>query len=83
MANVRVILILVIMCLIAIFIAQNVSVVQIRFLSWDFFLSRALLVFFTLVAGFIVGWFSGSMLCRNKSKSAKAEKKPEDRGENE
>jgi putative membrane protein len=77
MTNLKVILILILACLLAIFIAQNVAVIQMRFLAWDFFLSRALLVFFTLVAGFIIGWFASSLICWRRSKAAQPDEKPE------
>jgi uncharacterized integral membrane protein len=78
MTNFKIILVLVIACLLAIFIAQNVDQVQIKFLFWDFFISRALLVFFALVGGFIIGWFTSSLLHWRRTKS-KAEPAPEEK----
>jgi uncharacterized integral membrane protein len=83
MTNVKIVLILIIACLLAIFIAQNVDVIQIKFLLWDFFISRALLVFFALVGGFIVGWFTFSLIHWRRSKPKPApqpeEKAPQPR----
>lgn len=45
-----------------IFIAQNAAVVEIGFLYWRFSLSSALLIFFTLLMGFVLGWFLHSYL---------------------
>ncbi len=78
MTSLKLVLVLVIACLIAIFIAQNVAVIQMRFLVWDFFMSRALLAFFALVGGFIIGWFTCSLLHWRRSKS-KAAAKPEEK----
>lgn len=42
------------------FIVQNSDVVQVNFLIWHISLSRALLIFFSLLVGFIMGWFMNS-----------------------
>ena len=42
------------------FIIQNSDVVQVSFLIWHITLSRALLMFFSLLIGFIIGWFLNS-----------------------
>ena len=41
---------------VVLFVIQNVSVVEIRFLFWSFAMSRALLIFFVLAIGIVVGW---------------------------
>jgi len=41
--------------LVVIFIAQNAAVVTVRFLFWQFTVSRALMVLFVLLAGVGVG----------------------------
>ncbi|MDW7773289.1 MAG: LapA family protein [Desulfobulbaceae bacterium] len=38
------------------FVIQNVSVVEIRFLFWSFAMSRSLFMFFLFLIGIIVGW---------------------------
>jgi len=45
---------------VVIFTLQNTEVVSIRFLFWDFSLSRALLFFIVLAVGFLSGFFFGS-----------------------
>lgn len=42
--------------LLAIFMAQNAGSVELRFLVWSVAMSQALLVFFVLVAGMLIGW---------------------------
>ena len=42
--------------LLAIFMAQNASSVELHFLVWSVAMSQALLVFFVLVAGMLIGW---------------------------
>jgi len=41
--------------LVVVFILQNTTVVTVKFLFWDFTVSRALMVFFVLAAGIGVG----------------------------
>jgi len=67
--NLRLILVLILGSLAVIFIAQNVTVVEISFLFWRASLSSALLIFFTLMIGFLLGWFLHSYLLYQKSKS--------------
>lgn len=43
--------------LVAIFIVQNVAAVEVSFLFWSLSLSRALLIFFIFIIGFLSGWF--------------------------
>jgi len=67
--NLRLTLILLLSSLAVVFIAQNVAVVEIVFLYWSASMSSALLIFFTLLIGFILGWFLHSYLLYRKSKS--------------
>jgi uncharacterized integral membrane protein len=39
-----------------VFVAQNYEVVEIKFLLWAFKASRALVLFFTLLIGILIGW---------------------------
>lgn len=55
--NLKLALILILSSLAAIFIAQNIAVVEISFLYWGVSISSALLIFFTLIIGFVLGWF--------------------------
>jgi len=38
------------------FVIQNVAAVEVNFLLWTISVSRALLIIFTLVIGFLLGW---------------------------
>jgi uncharacterized integral membrane protein len=58
--NFKLILILIIVGLAVIFITQNVAAVEVNFLLWSLSLSRALLIFFVLIIGMILGWFLNS-----------------------
>lgn len=51
-----------------VFIVQNVDVVDIRFLIWTLSMSRALLMFFLLAIGIIIGWLLHSYLLHQKKK---------------
>ena len=42
--------------LVVIFVLQNTQVVDVRFLFWTISMSRALMIFGTLVIGLIGGW---------------------------
>ncbi|MBU0574836.1 MAG: LapA family protein [Proteobacteria bacterium] len=66
--NIRLILVLVITGITVIFITQNVSVVEVTFLFWSISMSRALLIFFTLSIGFVLGWFLHSYFAYRRSK---------------
>lgn len=65
----KLLLILVLSSMAVIFIVQNsVEVVQVSFLYWRASLSSALLIFFTLMIGFVLGWFLHSYLLYRKSR---------------
>jgi uncharacterized integral membrane protein len=66
--NIRLILLLVITGITVLFITQNVSVVEVTFLFWSISMSRALLIFFTLALGFVLGWFVHGYLVHRRSK---------------
>jgi uncharacterized integral membrane protein len=53
-----------------IFIVQNVAAVDVNFLLWTVSMSRALLIIFTLVIGFLLGWFLHSFYTYRRSKPA-------------
>ena len=66
--NLRLTLVLILGSLAVVFIAQNVAMVEIGFLYWRASMSSALLIFFTLMIGFLLGWFLHSYLSYRKSK---------------
>jgi uncharacterized integral membrane protein len=66
--NFKLILVLMIAGLAVIFITQNVAAVDVTFLFWSISLSRALLIFFVLIIGFVLGWFVHSYFNYKKSK---------------
>jgi uncharacterized integral membrane protein len=53
-----------------IFLIQNVRAVDVTFLFWSIAMSGAILIFFTFVLGFAIGWFLHSYLAYRKSKAA-------------
>ena len=67
--NLRLTLVLILGSLAVLFIAQNSNMVEISFLYWRASMSGALLIFFTLMAGFLLGWFLHSYLLYRKSKN--------------
>ncbi len=66
--NIKLVLILFLASLAVIFIAQNVAAVEIVFLYWKVSMSSALLIFFTLMTGFFLGWFLHSYVLYRKYK---------------
>lgn len=54
--NLKLFSILALIALAAIFIVQNVEVVELRFLFWTLAMSRALLFVFLVLVGIAVGW---------------------------
>ncbi len=67
--NFKLILLIILVSLAVIFLTQNVAAVEVTFLLWSISMSRALLIFFTLVIGFTVGWFLHSYLSYQKKKT--------------
>lgn len=46
----------VLIALSVVFIAQNIEVVEVHFLIWQLNISRAMLIIFLLLIGFVIGW---------------------------
>jgi len=44
-----------------VFVLQNTTVVEIRFLFWTLSMSRALLIVLVLVIGMVLGWLARSL----------------------
>ena len=55
--NIKLAVILVLSGIVLIFVLQNVAAVDVTFLLWSISLSRALLIFFALAIGIVIGWF--------------------------
>lgn len=55
--NPKLVLILILASLGVVFVAQNTAAVEIVFLFWRISMSSAILIFFTLMLGFLLGWF--------------------------
>jgi putative membrane protein len=60
--------------LVAIFIIQNVAAVEVSFLFWSLSLSRALLIFFIFIIGFLSGWFLNIYFHYRKTKTKVSDK---------
>lgn len=73
MMNLKLILILVLSSLAVLFVAQNVAPVEIGFLAWQTSMSSALLIFFSLMVGFVLGWSIHAYLLHRKSRNGKGE----------
>jgi putative membrane protein len=66
--NFKITLVVILICIALIFLAQNIQVVTVSFLFWEVSMSRAILLFFSLLTGFIIGWFLHSYLSYRKDK---------------
>lgn len=51
-----------------VFVVQNIDVVPVKFLFWELSMSRAILLFFSLLTGFIIGWLLHSYMAYRKDK---------------
>jgi uncharacterized integral membrane protein len=71
--NFKLMIILVFLGLAAIFIIQNVAAVEVSFLFWSIAMSRALLIVFALVIGFVSGWIAHGYLAMRRSKEKSAD----------
>lgn len=66
--NLKLVLVILLSSMAVLFIAQNTDIVEIGFLYWRLSMSSALLIFFTMTAGFILGWFLHGYLLYRKTK---------------
>ncbi|HBL53622.1 MAG TPA: DUF1049 domain-containing protein [Syntrophaceae bacterium] len=66
--NFKIILLIVVACLAVVFVIQNVSAVTVSIFFWEISLSLALLIFFVLAFGFVIGWFLHSLFAYQKIK---------------
>ena len=67
--NLRMFVIVILIALSAIFIVQNVAVVEVHFLIWQLEMSRALMIIFLVLIGVVVGWLlRGHALHRARDK---------------
>jgi uncharacterized integral membrane protein len=71
--NFKITLVVILVCLALIFLAQNIQVVTVSFLFWEISMSRAALLFFSLLTGFLIGWLSHSFLSYRKNKRASSD----------
>ena len=66
--NYKLVTVLTLAGLAVLFIIQNVTVVEIKFLFWSLQMSRALLMFGLLAIGVMIGWFLHSYLNHRRIK---------------
>jgi len=66
--NFNITLVVMLAVLALIFVLQNIPAVSVSFLFWDISMSRAVLIFFSLLIGFVIGWFLNSYLSYRKDK---------------
>ena len=60
--NIKLMLLLILSTLALVFVAQNLSAIEIRFLFWSASISSSMLIFFTLLLGLLLGWYLNDYL---------------------
>ena len=58
--------------ILVIFILQNMTVVDVRFLFWHLSVSRAIMIFILLAIGIVIGWLLHSYYLTHKAARRKA-----------
>lgn len=71
--HLKIVLIVIVACLALVFTIQNVAAVTVNIFFWELSLSLALLIFFILILGFLIGWFLHSFLAYRRDKKDMAE----------
>lgn len=71
--HLKIILMVIVACFSLVFTIQNVAAVTVSIFFWEISLSLALLIFFILASGFIIGWFLHSFLTYRKGMKEVAE----------
>lgn len=66
--NFKLAMILALTSISVIFVAQNIAVVKVDFLAWSFSIPSSLLIIFTLLSGFLLGWFVHGYIQYRKSR---------------
>lgn len=66
--NFKIVMVVIFSGLVLAFVAQNIDVVTVRCLFWEMSMSRAVLIFFSVLSGFIIGWFLNSYLSYRRDK---------------
>lgn len=64
--NFKLFFILTLVGLAVLFVVQNVAIVEIQFFIWSLAVSRAILIFFVLAVGIVVGWLLHSYAAHNE-----------------
>lgn len=68
MAHFKLILSLILTGITVLFVIQNVAVVEISFMFWSIAMSGALLIFFVLATGIMIGWLTHGYFSLNRKK---------------
>ena len=69
--NAKLIVVLVLFAAALLFIIQNASVVEIRFLFWSIQMSRSIWMILLLGAGIVIGWFLPGWLRHRRGRTAR------------
>ena len=73
MSTFKVICLLILLALVAVFTFQNIEAIEVNFLTWSIAVSVSLLLLSALFAGIIIGLFLSFLNVRMKSKKKRAE----------
>ena len=62
----KILMVLVLMLLVAVFSVQNAEMISVRFLHWQFAMSQALVIMLTAFCGGLAGMIAGAVAARRK-----------------
>ena len=65
------IILVILIALVLTFVVQNMQVVEVKFLAWTISMSRALMIFGTLIIGIVAGWLLNFPRRRKETKHNK------------
>ena len=65
------IILVILIALVLTFVVQNMQVVEVKFLAWTISMSRALMIFGTLIIGIVAGWLLNFPRRRKETKHTK------------
>lgn len=67
--NIKISVGLILLLLVVVFIVQNATSVDIRFLFWTISMSRSIMIFFVLAVGVIIGWITAGHFYKKQQQS--------------
>ena len=70
--SIKLLVVLLLMLVVALFSVQNAGTITVRFLSWQFAMSQALVIMLAAICGALAGAIAGAVMTRRKPERAAA-----------